>query len=79
MISDTSYQPIVLCPSLAADEPAVDMSFAQLRSVSPIHCQYLQNMGVSASLSISIVVDGELWGLISCHHDSPKVTPLPCA
>lgn len=77
MISDTSYQPIALCPSLAADEPAVDMSFAQLRSVSPIHCQYLQNMGVSASLSISIVVDGALWGLISCHHDSPKVTPLP--
>ncbi|KAB2786736.1 GAF domain-containing protein [Brucella anthropi] len=77
MISDTSYQPVELCPSLAADEPAVDMSFAQLRSVSPIHCQYLQNMGVSASLSISIVVDGELWGLISCHHDSQKVTPLP--
>lgn len=77
MISDTSYQPVALCPSLAADEPAVDMSFAQLRSVSPIHCQYLQNMGVSASLSISIVVDGELWGLISCHHGSPKVTPLP--
>lgn len=77
MISDASYQPVELFPSLKADEPAVDMSFAQLRSVSPIHCQYLRNMGVSASLSISIIVDGELWGLISCHHDSPKVTPLP--
>ncbi len=52
------------------------MSFAQLRSVSPIHCEYLRNMGVVASLSISIIVDGELWGLISCHHDSPKITPL---
>lgn len=77
MISDTSYQSIALCPSLESDEPAIDMSFAQLRSVSPIHCQYLQNMGVSASLSISIVVDDELWGLIACHHDSPKVAPLP--
>lgn len=77
MIGDAGYEPVPLLPGLAAGEPPVDMSFAQLRSVSPIHCQYLQNMGVAASLSISIVVDGALWGLISCHHDSPKVTPMP--
>lgn len=76
MISDTSYHPVPLSPPVLANEP-IDMSFAQLRSVSPIHCQYLRNMGVSASLSISIVIDGELWGLISCHHDKPKTTPLP--
>lgn len=76
MISDAAYEPIRLQPALGVDEPPVDMSFAQLRSVSPIHCEYLSNMGVAASLSISIVVDGNLWGLISCHHDTPKVTPV---
>jgi light-regulated signal transduction histidine kinase (bacteriophytochrome)/CheY-like chemotaxis protein len=40
--------------------------------VSPIHTEYLRNMGVSASMSISIIVDGELWGLIACHHYSPR-------
>ncbi|MCL7999943.1 GAF domain-containing protein [Brucella sp. 21LCYQ03] len=77
MISDTASSPVDLKPALLPDQEPVDMSFAQLRSVSPIHCQYLNNMGVSASLSISVIVDGELWGLIACHHDTPKVTPLP--
>jgi hypothetical protein len=53
------------------------MSYSQLRSVSPVHCEYLQNMGVDASMSISIMVEGELWGLIACHHYSPKAVPLP--
>lgn len=76
-IADVSYAPVPLEPAMQAGELPVDMSFAQLRSVSPIHCEYLQNMGVHASMSISILIDGELWGLISCHHDSPKVVPLP--
>jgi light-regulated signal transduction histidine kinase (bacteriophytochrome) len=45
-----------------------DLTFAGLRSVHPIHLQYLRNMGVRASLSISIVINGSLWGLIACHH-----------
>lgn len=77
MIGDARYVPVPLVPGLKSAQPPVDMSFSQLRSVSPIHCEYLQNMGVSASLSISIIVDGALWGLISCHHDTPKVVPLP--
>jgi light-regulated signal transduction histidine kinase (bacteriophytochrome) len=77
MIGDAGYKPIPLQPALAEGESPVDMSFAQLRSVSPIHCEYLLNMGVYASMSISIIVDGELWGLISCHHDSPRVVPMP--
>jgi chemotaxis family two-component system sensor kinase Cph1 len=40
-----------------------------------VHIEYLQNMGVGASMSISIVVDGQLWGLIACHHQSPKQVP----
>ncbi|RYZ65941.1 MAG: GAF domain-containing protein, partial [Proteobacteria bacterium] len=44
------------------------MSFAGLRSVSPIHIEYLKNMGVAASMSISLLSDGELDGLVACHH-----------
>jgi light-regulated signal transduction histidine kinase (bacteriophytochrome) len=47
-----------------------------LRSVSPIHLEYLRNMGVDASLSISIVVEGKLWGLFACHHYSPRLPSL---
>ncbi|WP_420384080.1 HWE histidine kinase domain-containing protein [Novosphingobium sp.] len=77
MIGDVNFAPVPLLPRLKAGEEPIDMSFAQLRSVSPIHCEYLRNMGVGATMSISVVVDGELWGLISCHHDSPKIIPMP--
>ncbi|MEO1652443.1 MAG: ATP-binding protein, partial [Bacteroidota bacterium] len=50
----------------------LDLSHSQLRGVSPIHIEYLQNMGVRASLTISIIVNGKLWGLIACHHQEPK-------
>jgi two-component system, chemotaxis family, sensor kinase Cph1 len=49
----------------------LDMSDSILRSVSPIHLQYLKNMNVAASASISIVKDGILWGLIACHNETP--------
>jgi chemotaxis family two-component system sensor kinase Cph1 len=49
----------------------VDMSFANLRSVVPCHITYLQNIGIKASMSFSINVDGKLWGLFACHHYSP--------
>lgn len=77
MIGDVNFAPVPLEPPVRDGAEPVDMSFAQLRSVSPIHCEYLRNMGVAASMSISVVVDGELWGLISCHHDTPKVVPMP--
>ncbi|MGI0495617.1 GAF domain-containing protein [Limnospira platensis] len=53
----------------------LDLSYATLRSVSPIHIEYLQNMGVSASLCTSLINDQKLWGLIVCHHYSPKFVP----
>lgn len=77
IIGDPDYIPVPLLPALAVGEPPVDMSFAHLRSVSPIHCQYLKNMDVASSMSVSVVVNGELWGLIACHHDSPKVLSVP--
>src|SRR5205085_61342 len=49
----------------------LDLSFAALRSVSPVHIEYLKNMGVAASMSISIIRDDKLWGLISLHHRTP--------
>ena len=73
-IPDVSYFPAPLRPAWGESEP-LDMSDAALRSVSPIHMQYLRNMGVGASASISIVKDGLLWGLIACHHSTPKLLP----
>jgi light-regulated signal transduction histidine kinase (bacteriophytochrome) len=51
------------------------MSYSVLRSVSPVHIEYLQNMGVCASMSVSIVINGRLWGLLACHHMAPKQVP----
>ena len=62
-------------PIYPQDEP-VDLSTCILRSVSPIHCQYLRNMGVRASMSISIITAGKLWGLVACHHYSAHVVPF---
>ena len=51
------------------------MSYGVLRSVSPIHLEYLRNMGVRATLTISLVKDNQLWGLIACHHPTPRYVP----
>lgn len=53
----------------------LDLSASVLRSVSPIHIEYLSNMGVGASMSISLVVNGQLWGLLACHHMAPLQVP----
>lgn len=54
----------------------IDLSDSMLRSVSPVHLRYLRNMQVAASASMSIVKDGELWGLVACHHAEPRVLSL---
>lgn len=53
--------------------PPLNMSHCTLRAVSPYHLEYLQNMGVAATLTASILVNGELWGLIACHHSTPAL------
>lgn len=69
LIADIAYRPVPMVPVLdPATEQPLDLSFSSLRSVSPIHVEYLSNMGVSASMSVSLIVDGQLWGLIACHH-----------
>jgi chemotaxis family two-component system sensor kinase Cph1 len=68
IIPDAHYEPAPIRP---ATEQSVDLSDVALRSVSPVHLQYLRNMNVAASASMSIVKDGMLWGLIACHHRTP--------
>lgn len=70
-IPDVGYAPQPLRPAWVEPEP-LDMSDVALRSVSPIHLRYMQNMGVAASASVSIVKDGVLWGLVACHNRTPK-------
>jgi two-component system, chemotaxis family, sensor kinase Cph1 len=53
----------------------LDLSFCALRATSPIHLEYLRNMGVAASLSFSVLHEEKLWGLIACHHRAPRVLP----
>lgn len=57
------------------DPATPDLSHALLRSVSPMHLAYLRNMGVQATIAISLLVDGRLWGLIVAHDDHPHVPP----
>ncbi|MCW2315994.1 diguanylate cyclase (GGDEF)-like protein [Rhodoblastus acidophilus] len=73
VIPDVDYAAV---PLLALPETGgadrIDLSMSVLRSVSPYHVQYLKNMGVKATLTISLVIDNQLWGLIACHHSSSR-------
>lgn len=77
LIGDVGYRPV---PILPAEDPEtgrpVDLTFAALRSVSPVHREYMRNMGTAASMSISIVQGDALWGLISCHHGASRQVPF---
>ncbi|MBX7542052.1 HWE histidine kinase domain-containing protein [Qipengyuania sphaerica] len=75
IISDVNATPVPIEPGQTTEGDPVDLSMSTLRSVSPIHIEYLQNMGVGASLSISIIIEGKLWGLFACHHYSAKILP----
>lgn len=69
LIPDIAYVPALLDPdSNPATGGPIDLSYAALRSVSPIHVEYLTNMGVHGSMSVSIVIADRLWGLFACHH-----------
>ncbi len=80
LIPDVNYQPTALVshqqsPKSSLKKVPLDMSYCALRSVSPIHIEYLQNMGVTASMSVSLIQNKKLWGLIACHHHTPKFIP----
>lgn len=72
IIPDINAAPVPLDPPVGP-EGAFDLSMSSVRAVSPIHIEYLQNMGVGASLSISILRDNKLWGLFACHHYEARI------
>ncbi|HEY0825444.1 MAG TPA: ATP-binding protein, partial [Ramlibacter sp.] len=77
LIPSASYDPVPLVAAQGEGDPSrLDLSFASLRSVSPVHLEYMRNMGTLASMSVSIVSRGRLWGLISCHDHQPKYLPF---
>lgn len=73
VIADVQAVPVPVVPALDPTGAPLDMSLCLTRAVSPIHIEYLRNMGVGASLSISIIVEGRLWGLFACHHYVPRL------
>ncbi len=72
-IPDINYQPVELIPNCnpLTDRP-LDLAFSLLRTVSPCHVQYLKNMNVGASMTVTLIKDRKVWGLIACHHQTPK-------
>lgn len=72
IIPDVAYEPVPLLP---AEAGPMDLSYSALRSVSPVHLEYMRNMGTPASMSISLVEGNRLWGLISCHNATPRRVP----
>ena len=77
IIADVSDHGVEVIPRFNPEGQSLDLSLSSTRAVSPIHLEYLTNMGVGASLSISILKRGKLWGLFACHHNSPKSLNYP--
>ncbi|RAW16642.1 phytochrome Cph1 [Paenibacillus taichungensis] len=75
-IVNVNYTPVEIVPLLQplTGKP-LNLSLSVLRSVSPLHIEYLQNMGVGATVTISLIHDNQLWGLITCHHYSARYIP----
>ncbi|MGF7155333.1 HWE histidine kinase domain-containing protein [Novosphingobium gossypii] len=71
IISDVDDPTVPIVPATNPNGEPLDLSMSGLRAVSPIHIEYLRNMGVKASMSVSIMRRGKLWGLMACHHYSP--------
>ena len=72
LIADTTDMGSPILPERGPNGEPIDLSLSTLRSVSPIHLEYLTNMGVRASMSVSVLINGELWGLFACHHMEPR-------
>lgn len=76
LIADVNAQPVDILPkNNPITNESLDLTYSVLRSVSSCHIEYLKNMGVTASMSISLLKNQKLWGLIACHHNSSKYVP----
>ena len=71
LIADVGAETVPVLPAKGPDGQPLDLSLSATRAVSPIHLEYLKNMGVQASMSVSILSKGKLWGLMACHHREP--------
>lgn len=69
IIPDSAYEPVQILPK---SKKPLDLTYVSSRSVSPIHCTYLENMNVKASMSFSLIVNNSLWGLVACHAYQPR-------
>jgi len=77
VLADVDADPVPLVPTTHPETGReLDMTFAALRNMSPIHIRYLRNMGARATLSISLLQNGRLWGLIACHHSERRTVPF---
>lgn len=77
MICDVAAPEVPLLPTLnPATGAPFDMGRTQLRAPSPVHLEYLRNMGVAGTLTLTLLVEGKLWGLVACHHSTAKVTDV---
>ncbi len=75
LIPDAKAEAVGMYSSDPVDKKPLDLTHSILRSASPCHLEYLHNMGVGSSLTISLIKEGKLWGLIACHHKTPKYVP----
>ncbi|MFN8609797.1 MAG: ATP-binding protein [Vulcanimicrobiota bacterium] len=74
VIEDATAEPVAIVPLLNPDSgQPLDLTYSVLRAVSPMHVEYLNNMGVRGTVSCSLRVDGKLWGLVACHHYEPLI------
>jgi diguanylate cyclase (GGDEF)-like protein len=75
VLADVEASTDALVPPTLPDGTLLDQSHCMLRGLSEVHLVYLRNMGVRATLTLSLVCDGKLWGLIACHHHRPRTPP----
>lgn len=76
VIPNIHYEPSKILSTKKYQDELFDMSYSALRSVSPVHIEYLKNMEVESSMSLSLVYKGELWGMIACHGLDSRYIPL---
>jgi light-regulated signal transduction histidine kinase (bacteriophytochrome) len=76
VIADMDAEAVPIIPELGPDDAPLDLSLSMLRAHSQMHLAYMRNMGVRASLAIAIVRHDRLWGMISCHHRTPRLPPF---
>lgn len=76
VIPDAGYQPVPLLPQ-GGQQPPLDMTFCSLRDVAEVHREYMRNMDVGASITVSLLNEGQLWGMVTCHCVKPHTLPMP--